>query len=213
MNGKTLLRAAKKFIRHDLKYHVNSENIILYLRKSGYSVIFYDVDKGHNIIAEYKMSDLSKRVNAFTVCKGNNKYVFARTGLSEENLLCALVHETGHIILGHLSPDRVPQNKRLDEMEAETFSYIVLHHKPEYIQAICISLVSFLALSAAIGISTKASYDTDVRFTAANDKVIVTQSGNKYHREGCISIKNSDYIFLPRSEAEKLYDPCKICNP
>lgn len=154
MDMRKLLGAAKKFVKHDLKYHVNSEMIILYLRKSGYSVIFYDVDKGHSLITEYNLLQFSKTVNAFTVCKGNNKFVFARAGLSEENLLYALVHETGHIVLRHLSSDRIPQNKRLDEMEAETFAYIALHCKKfEYVQIIFTSLILILALYAVIRIS------------------------------------------------------------
>ena len=128
MNNKTLIKAAKRFVRHDLKYHVNSEAVLMCLRKSGYLVIFYEPEKGHCIITEYNLTELSKTVNAFTVRKGNNKFVFLRKGMLEEDLLYALLHEAGHITLKHLSPDRIPINKRLAEMEAETFAYTVLTH-------------------------------------------------------------------------------------
>ena len=128
MNNKTLIKAAKRFVRHDLKYHVNSKTILIYLRKTGYSVVFYEAEKGNSLITEYGLSDLSKTVNAITVCKGNNNFIFVRTGLSEEKLLYALIHETAHITLGHLSADRLPIDPRLEEMEAEAFAYTVLTH-------------------------------------------------------------------------------------
>jgi hypothetical protein len=42
--------------------------------------------------------------------------------------------------------------------------------------------------------------------------VYVTDTGKKYHREGCRSLSKSK---IPKSlkEASKTYSPCSVCNP
>lgn len=43
-------------------------------------------------------------------------------------------------------------------------------------------------------------------------KVYVTKSGTKYHREGCSSLRNSR-IAISLDEAAKKYNPCSRCSP
>jgi hypothetical protein len=42
--------------------------------------------------------------------------------------------------------------------------------------------------------------------------VYVTDTGTKYHRGGCSSLRASRYP-LALKEASKYYSPCKNCNP
>ncbi len=49
--------------------------------------------------------------------------------------------------------------------------------------------------------------------TGRQDAIVyVTNSGKKYHREGCRSLKKSK-IAIPLSQAVGKYSPCKVCKP
>ena len=42
----------------------------------------------------------------------------------------------------------------------------------------------------------------------------VTKSGQKFHRPDCRYVRNSENItYLSKEEAEKKYEPCKVCKP
>lgn len=42
-------------------------------------------------------------------------------------------------------------------------------------------------------------------------KVYVTNTGKKYHRDGCVHLKSR--IPMSLVEAKARYTPCKVCNP
>lgn len=48
--------------------------------------------------------------------------------------------------------------------------------------------------------------------SSGGDTVYITNTGKKYHRDGCQHLKSSK-IPIDRSEAELRYKPCKTCNP
>lgn len=47
--------------------------------------------------------------------------------------------------------------------------------------------------------------------TSSDTTVYVTQTGSKYHRDGCRHLKSKIPISL--EEAKASYEPCKVCNP
>ena len=47
---------------------------------------------------------------------------------------------------------------------------------------------------------------------AQTEKVYVTRTGQKYHRDSCSSLRSSK-IEMPLAEAAARYDACKICRP
>lgn len=230
------LRTAKKFIKHDLKYHVNNDAIIAYLQKIGYSVIFFD-DMPNCVLDAYKLSEYSKDLDAFTFIDENDKFVFVRKGLTEAKQMYALLHETGHIVNGHLSYERLPVSDRLDEMEAETFAYTVLHYKkPQYWQwlvaAFCALTLSVCSVKYMYGNQpqenlpvitpnppvlaapiTTVRPEENTNSENMSDIVYITKTGKTYHRETCRYAKDKNCTALSRAEAEKNYTPCKVCNP
>ena len=47
---------------------------------------------------------------------------------------------------------------------------------------------------------------------AQAEKVYVTRTGKKYHRDSCTSLRSSK-IEMPLAEAATRYEACKICRP
>lgn len=233
---KNIARTAKKFIKHDLKYHVTNDAIIAYLKSIGYSVVFFD-DKPNEILIKYDLVERSKEVDAFSFSKKNKKFIFLNRKTPETDQLYDLLHETGHILNGHLSSDRIKVSDRLDEMEAENFAYTALNYKkPQYWQwltaAFCILVLSVCGIRYIYGNQPKenlpvitpnppvlAAPESTVQpeentiSENMSDIVYITKTGKSYHRKSCRYTKDKDCTALSRAEAEKNYTPCKVCNP
>jgi len=46
-----------------------------------------------------------------------------------------------------------------------------------------------------------------------SDRVYVTESGKKYHREGCQFLKDSKIAMSKEDAIKKGYEPCDVCKP
>lgn len=60
---------------------------------------------------------------------------------------------------------------------------------------------------------TQSSGSTGSSSSNNEEIVVITQSGKKYHREGCRSIKKVKEKISKGQAESKGYEPCKICNP
>jgi len=221
---KSILRLAVKFINKDLKKQVTFEAIELYLNKIGYLVMFYGIDENWEILDRYDLLEYSKSCDGLTLNDGEIKIVFINKAISSQDMLYALLHETAHVILKHLERNQTISNKRLQEMEAETFTYAVLNpvksRRPIYIALLvtCFSLVGMFVGSNVnkVTVPTQDMQNQDVIAIEEDnllDEVFVTPSGTKYHVSTCRYIKDKDCSTLTVQEARKKYAPCSVCQP
>lgn len=144
-----VIKKAKKFLRRDLCGKVSVERIREILKGVGYVVIFHDADNNIEILNAINQREYAEKVRAFTFREDDLGMVFIKRDLSYENKLYSLLHETGHIILGHMETDEATENTRLQEMEAEAFAYGVLDamckdHRRYLFNALCLAVVSFI---------------------------------------------------------------------
>lgn len=226
MNKITTEKIIKK-LRKEYKDNIDIPNVVDALKKQGYDVVFFNTDEGDKIADCYGMTDILKRVNAITY-SGTQQLVFVNHNLHEQDQLCLLLHELGHILLEHIGHgDTDLKNKRLMEMEAESFAYNVLNYnKPQYWQWLLAILSVVMLLTCGITYTkTKtpvnnvqnpivtATPDISVSAAETDDTVYITRTGKAYHRKNCMYAKDKDCIALSRAEAEKEYSPCKYCNP
>lgn len=221
-----ILKVAKQYKRRLRKKQVNVESTIEYLNKIGYTVCFYDDTKGQNLLREYNLLTYSEKAYALTYSTRNHKLVFVSDKISQEEKLCAILHETGHILLHHLEKCDSVQNNQMSEVQADTFAQFVLSPPKQPIKAyISIALVSAVATGAvsaflSFHIISQTNYipGTQATPTATTqplsaDLVYITKTGTRYHRSDCIYTKDKDCISITREEAEKQYTPCSICRP
>lgn len=237
------IKAAKRFVKTFLKGNVNFEAVSNYINKEGYIINFYNPDESNSLIEKYKLSDFSKTVHAFTIKAKDVKTVFIDISLSAENKFRALLHETGHIVLGHMDISSTFADKRLHDMQAETFAYSVLNYKRNYKPlyfAICLVLTSIISVTTeynlcsnarphanpsqeqynipvASGITQQlepAETQTPVIHENNTELVYVTKSGTRYHKANCQYVRNNNTTTaIKADEANKRYTPCKVCNP
>ena len=209
--NKSVSKAAIKFIKKDIKKKTDFKSVASYLKTQGYAVVFYEHDKNNELIDKYNLSEYSKTVDAFTFRKNDLKIVFINANISSEDKLFLLLHETGHIILEHLSEDKLISNSRLQDIEADAFAHTVLNPPKTKLSIPVWIACIILSLSFASGVALSATSPSAA--TAAESYVYITSTGDKYHRKECIFANRTKTMAVEKSEAKQIHEPCLVCNP
>lgn len=225
-----MTKIAIKFIKKELHGHTDAETVIAYIQRSGFSVIFYDLNKDRDTLKQCNVLEYCQTVNNFTVSRKSCHIVFICNKLPSEEKHIALIHEAAHIYLGHLNENVHISNERKNEAEAEAFTYAVLTYKrnDRNIRNLLAILIIFVFVVGLINryipeptatnrtpVTTTPMVTPSVPLssTSDNNSVYVTPTGNKFHRKDCRYTKDKKCIELPIEQAQIKYEPCKICKP
>lgn len=233
-------KTANKFAR-ELKNDITLHSVKSYVEKYlGYKVMYLGTEAGDREILKNSLLDHKNRP-AFACETETSRIIFIDSTLSENDKLFLLLHECGHVLLGHTEIDSCEIDEKRAEKEANQFAYTVLliggrkqsnrYKKPCIVFAVLafvfatVSGILFFRIAffapEAVEVSATDPADSavsgsagDVAPEAAENAVVyVTPHGQKYHTADCIYVKNrTDLIALDPSEA-KNYEPCKVCNP
>lgn len=225
-------KAAKSFLK-EVKGKIDFSTVEAYLLEKGFRVIFYNTDIGDKELSRFHLNHKASKTKAFTY-SGVANIVFIDDDTSPEDKTYLLYHELGHILLSHLKNDRMnTQNKILMDIEADAFAYQLLHPNKTNPLIVSISVLAVVLCIFATAMyslinnhssnnvtatSVESSIDipvSDVAVVAdetSNFDVVISSTG-KYHRESCIHVQNKNYLKIDKLEAEKIYQPCKVCNP
>ncbi len=213
---KHIIKQAKKFIRKT-GTEPTFEKSKKFIEKKGYCVILFD--KNCDEIKAYALQDIASRKEAFTYYD-NVRIVFIKKSLDEHTKLTHLLHEIGHILLGHLENEVLqPETK---ELEAEAFSYYAFHgFSKTLLPTKVILTVLSLLLCSSVALNLIMTFrmqhaepvpQEPVYFTEDNKNLyFITPTGNKYHTKNCIYAING--VSVPEEYAVENYTPCSICNP
>lgn len=184
-------------------------NVIEFLKTCGYDVVFFNTPEGDELLARYGIELNGAR--SITYC-GVTKVVFTDDTLHINDKLYALLHECGHIMLGHLEENQIHSiGKRITENEAEAFVYEVMHfhRRPKYIPALFAIVLSAILLFTGAYFAFPSSPEPE----DSEQIVYVTQEGGHYHRKSCLYATNYKTSTMNKSEAELTLLPCSFCNP
>ena len=144
-----VIKTAKRFLKYDLHGKVGIERISEYIKGEGYPVVFYGTDEGDKFVELLGVGEYAKGVRAFTFKRQTAKYVFVKSSLPHDEKRYSLLHEAAHIALGHLEVPQVAADRRLQDLEAEAFTYGVLSamckkRRRYLLNALCSAVVSFV---------------------------------------------------------------------
>lgn len=144
-NHRSILRSADKF-RRELHYDFSFENIKVQIEKQGYSVALIGSCDGDRLIRQLELS-AHRDKQAFTYQTQLVKTIFLQASLSVPDKVHLLLHEIGHIKLGHLERGKFELDSQDAEAEAEAFASCVLVPSREYKVMLVFSLVMLFAMA------------------------------------------------------------------
>lgn len=219
---------ASNFVK---EFKLNSSKILSFEELSKVAVklnykIFRPKNAESKVLLALDLQTEFKTLSAFTFAKDNVKYIFIRSDVPNEVAAVLLLHELSHIYLGHLEKSTMPAAS--DEAEAELFvSYVSKKIFDKRIKitilncvvcaltaiALIISVHNSQTQNSIIEISTTTvNTETNADQNENSEIVVVTKTGEKYHKPNCYHVIGSEVIELTISEAQNAgYEPCKDC--
>ena len=214
---------AKRFLTEYNLKSVNLETLRNVLTRQGYILIEFnsifndpDITKLINSLGIEKAIEQSK---GFTYVDQYRRLVFLNEDLSNDEKLVVLAHEMGHIYCNHFTSTPIIGKDVAEEHEANEFSHYILN--PPFLQKTRITIhqhkkiVVFSTLICLLIIGGVLIWGTIQKEQSYYGEYYLTESGNKYHKEECIFIK--DKTNVRRMTVEEFesgeYEPCKMCLP
>lgn len=224
MTERQLKKIAKQYaarLPDGLSYHAVKYDF----EHRGWRFVLFNTDNGDRLLGQIS-SDLlqyAKTTDGFVYKGTTAQYVGIDANLSDEQRLLTMIHEAGHIELGH------KLNLEYDaqaEAEAERFVAYVQKYKPSPWRRhgkgiiICACCLAALLVGGTIYFAVHSLQQPDNPVSAPaiqpgeDPTVYYTSSGEKYHKEGCPIIKyKTNVTAVKLSEAIKEFKPCEFCFP
>ncbi len=193
------------------------------LTKQGYTVVnfnsLYNEPDVAELINTLNLSDFVKERKGFTYADVNHRIVFVNEDLSEQEKLLVLLHEEGHIYCGHLSEKSIIGRDVIQEYEANEFVHYMLNET--FFQKIKLALLrhkkATITMSIILVCAIVAGVITGIVIKQQSyyGEYYITKTGNKYHEEKCVFVKDKDNIErLTKEQFEnREYEPCGTCLP
>lgn len=235
-----ICRIAREFRRDCGK--ITTSNVVDYIknyRRWIYAEYYRDPEQDKNLCS---LSPLVKgmidRNEAFSYQVEGDTVIAVGAWVKPERKLHLLVHEVGHVLLGH---DLYTLTDRA-EKEADRFTALVMgvyrrRTKRAGLAVVCAA--ALLAIGLALGGNPAAPASTPTNshasipttapavapqvspmsdgqaYGAADVQVVITASGDKYHLPDCQYVKDrANVTAVTVSEALRLgKEPCKVCQP
>lgn len=193
------------------------------IESQGYSVVEYNsvsnIEDVQIIIDELNIQKYIIQSKAFTYVSDKYRIVFVNESLNDNEKMIVLTHEEGHIYCEHFGHSNIIGLDVIEENEANEFSHYILNPtvKQSVMQSvkkhkkIVIVIISILTIISIIG----AAFAINNNNAKYCDNYYITTTGQKYHREDCIFVKDKTNINkLTKEQYESgEYEPCAMCLP
>ncbi len=221
INDMVLKKAGKlsrKLKRKDITFEVLKD----YAQQLGYSILFYNSSAGVAAIKAYELSSLVQTREAFTL-DAEIKAIFITPNVDENKMLFLILHEIGHIELGH-TDELSKKDSYVAEMEASVFAYKVLspHRRSFSVFALCATaitafliglLFSFVPIKQSPSLAQGGVADVETTYKQKTGQIFyITENGTKYHLRSCQYV-TSDATPVYYGEIQYTHKPCRICKP
>ncbi len=102
--------AIQTLLKHGIaELPITAARITAILKEYGYEVIIYDLNNRKHIqlLTNIGVNGIANQTKAFTYKAQNQKIVFIRIDVSNNEKRLLLAHELGHIVMNHISNDNV----------------------------------------------------------------------------------------------------------
>lgn len=220
-------KRAKVFVQ-DCGGRVTTKAVNAYIKDRRWTYVEYhreaELDKRLCSLSPL-IQEMVKRSDAFAYQAEDVTLIAVGSWVKPDRKLSLIVHEIGHILLGH---DLYNLTDRM-EKDADRFAALVLGVYRQRAKKVSITVLvaaALLAAGVALGSSLSkqppasladagASSSVLPDMIASSDEVLITASGDKYHLPDCQYVKDrANVTAVTVSEALRLgKEPCKVCQP
>lgn len=214
-------KKAAKALRKEFKLLSPSlEELKDIIQSHGYTLIefngVYNEGDVALMIETLHLEALVSERKGFIYADKNNRFLFLEEELSEEEKRNVLLHETGHILCGHVEENTYLGRDVQQEVEANEFAYC-MKHPAVYDKILYFFKKNKIWLSIALAalIIGLILFGWMGREKAFYGDYVVTETGNKYHQRDCIHVKNktnTQRLTMDQFKSGE-YNPCGICLP
>lgn len=207
---KEIKRTAKIFLRK-MGGHTTFSDIRYYLDRIGWKVYLFNGsdDKGDTLIETLKLQVFANNKRSFLATREGHRFIFIRSRMPENEAIYYLLHEVGHIMLGHLDyRDNIIIDTVEKEEEANLFARYALTHTPGKNRTRRRTIIAAVVILLFI-----AYYQTDKQ--KQRTPAYFVEGGTSYHRQVCTYTAGNDRITETTiKDAEQLgLQPCPVCQP
>ncbi len=215
-------QVAYHLMRHYRINQMTLDNAHYIATELGYEIIDYDPKRLTKtmslLVKELSIPPEVLQQNAFTVHSNSTNLIFISERLTPDEKRLALIHEIGHVILGHLqNPQSLPSVSA--EHDANEFVHYILNPSLAFSLSILAGrhIRTILIIAAVIAGLSVLGWIVNYEKTEQTmyGDYYITESGNKYHIHDCSVIRNKQNIrrlTVDEYESGK-YTPCKVCIP
>lgn len=214
---------AKAFLNEYRLNEVTLGDLRRIITSQGYIIVefnhIFNEEHVTALIEALHLDEMVAKTKGFTYADRQRRLVFLNEDLSDNEKLLVLAHEEGHIYCDHFSS--VPGIGRdvVEEYEANEFTHYILNRSItdriggfiKEQKKLC-GTVAIALIVAVIGLMI---FHAIQRERSYYGEYYITSSGNKYHEEECIFVKDKTNVHrLTVDEYESGdYEPCGICLP
>lgn len=215
--------AARSFLNEYKLNEVTLDNLKEIIKSQGYTIVefnnIFNEENVTQIIDALGVNEQVEKTKGFTYADSKRRIVFLNEDLSNSEKLLVLAHEEGHIYCNHFSSVPIIGREVVEEHEANEFTHYILNNsigqkigiiikkrRKPIIISLAIILVILIGMVVVGVIQKEQSYYGDY---------YMTSTGNKYHEEECIFVKDKTNIHRMTIEEFESgeYEPCGICLP
>lgn len=206
----------KKEIRKLLRRIDRSPSLFKLQDLPEYAIHYYNGENlsGDEILQSVKETDYAKTVNSFSMERNGKKIIFIKDSIDYEEKVFLILHEIGHLVLGHhKNQDTYFAITLEQEQEANFFAESICKYDKNKLIKRNILLTSVLTAIVLAG-SSYFLVNHTITNKADNMECFITPAGERYHM-GCDYLQdNEGVIWLTVKEAkEKGRTPCQKCVP
>ena len=215
--------AARRFLNEYRLNEVTLDNLKQIINSQGYTIIeFNNIFNDENVAQLIESLGLDEQVEkskGFTYADSKRRLVFLNEDLSDTEKLLVLAHEEGHIYCNHLSSVPIIGRDVVEEHEANEFTHYILNNsisqKVGFVVKTRKKAIAIVAVILILVIAGVAIFSAIRKEQSYYGEYYLTSTGNKYHEEECIFVK--DKTSVRRMTIEEFesgeYEPCGICLP
>lgn len=214
---------AKAFLNEYRLNEVTLGDLRRIITSQGYTIVefnhIFNDEYVTALIDALHLDEMVEKAKGFTYADQQRRLVFLHEDLSDNEKLLVLAHEEGHIYCDHFSSVPVIGRDVVEEHEANEFTHYILNRSIAGRIGGFIKerkkLCGTIAIVLAVCIIGLLIFNAVQKERSYYGEYYITASGNKYHEEKCIFVKDKTNIHRMTVEEYESgdYEPCGICLP